>query len=245
MTVTDRPDTEGRMTVVEHLGELRRRLVICVAAFFVAAVLVYIFSLDIISFLTRAYVEATDGQEDALIFLGPADAFVTRLKVATYGAIIVSSPVWLYQLWRFITPGLNPKERRYALPFVLSGVALFGLGAVVALLTLGPALDFLIGVGGSELQPTLAVDRYLTMVLFMIIGFGLGFQLPLLLVFLLLVGVLSTRQLSKWRRMAIVGITVFAAAITPSVDPYSLALLAIPMCLLYEASIIVGKVLKK
>lgn len=245
MTTTSRPDTEGRMTVVEHLGELRRRLFVSVVAFFVAAVIVYVFSLDIISFLTRAYEQATDGREDALVFLGPTDAFVVRLKVATYGAIVVSSPVWLYQLWRFITPGLNPKERRYALPFVVCGVLLFGVGAVVAMVVLEPALDFLIGMGGSELQPTLAVDRYISMVLFMVIGFGLGFQLPLVLVFLLLVGVITTRQLSKWRRVAILAITIFAAAITPSVDPYSLALLAIPMWVLYETSIIIGKVLKR
>ena len=233
------------MSVVEHLTELRRRLMISVIAFAVAAVVVYIFSLDIIEFLIRYYRDATDGDRDALIFTGPLDAFTTRLKIATYGGIVLASPVWLYQLWRFITPGLNPNEKRYAVPFLTASIALFVLGAFVAMRTLEPALGFLLGQGGTELEPLLTADKYLTLVSLMILAFGLAFEFPVLLVFLLIARVVTTQQLSSARRWAILGITVFAAVITPSQDPYSMLLMAVPMYVFYELSIILGKILKR
>jgi len=235
---------DAQMTVVEHLAELRRRLMISVVALLVGGVIAYVFSLDIIAFLIRYYERATDGRHDALIFLGPADAFVTRLKIATYGAVVLAMPVWLYQLWRFVTPGLNPNERRYALPFVLSAIALFITGAVFALFMIQPALDFLLGVAGSDLEPTLSADRYLSMVSLMILAFGLAFEFPVVLVFLLLAGVLSTGQLSRWRRPVILAVVVFSAFITPA-DPYSLVFMAVPMYLFYEVSIIIGKLIKR
>src|SRR5688500_13307095 len=102
------------MTVVEHLTELRRRIIVCIVAITLGAIVVYIFSLDIIRFLIDYYGDATDGEKDALIFPGPLDAFATRLKVATDGGCVLALPVWLFQLWRFVTPGLHPKEKRYA-----------------------------------------------------------------------------------------------------------------------------------
>ena len=236
---------DARMSVVEHLTELRRRLMISVIAFAVAAVVVYIFSLEIIEFLIRYYRDATDGDRDALIFTGPLDAFTTRLKIATYGGIVLASPVWLYQLWRFITPGLNPNEKRYAVPFLTASIALFILGAFVAMRTLEPALGFLLGQGGTELEPLLTADKYLTLVSLMILAFGLAFEFPVILVFLLIARVVTTQQLSSARRWAILGITVFAAVITPSQDPYSMLLMAVPMYVFYELSIILGKILKR
>jgi len=233
------------MTVIEHIGELRRRLMISALAVVVGAVIAYIFSLDIIRWLIRYYEHATAGERDALIFLGPLDAFVTRLKVATYGGIVLAAPVWLYQLWRFITPGLNPNEKRYALPFVASALVLFGVGAVVALITLEPALDFLLDVGGAELEPTLSADKYLSMVSLMIVAFGVAFEFPVVLVFLLLAGVVTTQQLGRWRRYVIVLVVAFAAVITPSQDPYSLMFMAAPMYVFYEVAIVIGKVLKR
>jgi sec-independent protein translocase protein TatC len=233
------------MTVVEHLTELRRRMIISIVAVAVAAIVVYIFSLQIIDFLIDYYKEATDGDRDALIFTGPLDAFTTRLKVATYGGIVLAAPVWLWQLWRFITPGLNPNEKRYAVPFVLSSIALFALGAFVAMRTLEPALGFLLGQGGSELEPLLTADKYLTLVTLMILAFGIAFELPVVLVFLLIARVVTTGQLSRSRRWATLGVTIFAAVITPSQDPYSMLLMAVPMYLFYELSIIIGKILKR
>lgn len=233
------------MPVLDHLAELRHRIVVSLVAVAVAATVVFFFSNQIIEFLVTYYKDATHGQRNALIFLGPVDAFLTRLKVATYGGIVLALPVWLYQLWRFITPGLNPKERRYAVPFVISAIVLFAMGAVVAFLTLEPALRFLIQVGGSAQTPQFTSDRYLTLVSLMIVAFGISFEFPVVLVFLLLAHVITTAQLRHFRRWAIVLIVTFAAVITPSQDPYSLFFMAVPMYVFYEASIVIGRILHR
>lgn len=230
---------------MDHLGELRRRVLISAFAVVIAAIVVFFFSNAIIEFLVSYYKDATHGNRDSLIVLGPVDGFVTRLKVATYGGIVLALPVWLYQLWRFITPGLNPKERRYAVPFVVSSILLFAMGAAVAFLTLEPALKFLIDVGGPSQSPQYTSDRYLSLVSLMIVAFGLSFEFPVVLVFLLIAGVLKTSQLRHFRRWAIVGIVTFAAVITPSQDPYSLFFMAVPMYVFYEGSIVIGRILKK
>jgi sec-independent protein translocase protein TatC len=240
-----RENPDGRMTVVEHLAELRRRLFVSLIAFALAATIVFVFAPDVISFLVTFYHDATHGRRNALVFTGPLDAIATRLKIATYGGIVLASPVWLYELWRFVTPGLNPKERRLAVPFVLVSIMLFVLGGVVALLTLEPALRFLLVIGGSDLKPLLTADRYVSLVGLMIVAFGLSFEFPVVLVFLLLARAITTTQLRRWRRYAIVLIVVFAAVITPSQDPYSLFAMAIPMYLFYEGAIIVGRMLHR
>jgi sec-independent protein translocase protein TatC len=236
---------EGQMPVMDHLAELRNRVLISALAVTICAVVMFFFSNQVITFLVTYYKDATHGQKKALIFTGPVDGFITRLKVATYGGIVLALPIWLYEMWRFITPGLNPKERRYAIPFVLSSIILFVMGAAVAFLTLEPALKFLIDVGGPSQSPLFTSDRYLSLVSLMVVAFGLSFEFPVVLVFLLIAGVLKTRQLRKARRWAIVGIVTFAAVITPSQDPYSLFFMAVPMYLFYEASIVIGRILKK
>ena len=154
-------------------------------------------------------------------------------------------PVWLWELWRFITPGLNPTEKRFAVPFLFASLFLFACGAVVALLTLEPALHFLLGIGGSDLRPLLTADKYISLVSLMIVAFGLSFEFPVVFVFLLIARVLTTEQLRSWRRYAAVFIVAFAAVITPSQDPYSLFAMAIPMYIFYEASILIGRFLKR
>jgi len=233
------------MTVVEHLSELRYRIMVSIAAVAVGAIVCFIFAPAIIGWFLDFYRNATNGKRNAFIFTGPIDAFATRIKVATYGGIVLATPVWLWQLWRFITPGLNPKEKRYAIPFLISSIILFVIGGVVALLTLQPALDFLLTAGGSELQPLLTADKFLSLVSLMIVAFGVAFEFPVVLTFLLIARVISTRQLRHWRRWAIVGIFFFAAVITPSQDPYSLFLMAIPLCIFYEGCIILGRIMKR
>lgn len=233
------------MPVLDHLAELRRRIFISAIAVALGAVVAFIFSNQIIEWLVDYYTEATRGDRTALIFTGPVDAFLTRLKVATYGGIVLALPVWLYQLWRFVTPGLHPHEKRYAVPFVASAIVLFAIGAFVAFLTLEPALQFLIDVGGSAQEPLFTSDKYLSLVSLMVVAFGLAFEFPVVLVFLLLARVITTRQLRSWRRWAIVLITIFAAVITPSQDPYSMLFMAVPMYLFYEASILIGRILKR
>lgn len=233
------------MTVVEHLTELRSRLMVSIAAVAVGAVICFIFAPEIIGWFLEFYKNATDGERDAFIFTGPIDAFATRIKVATYGGIVLATPVWLWELWRFITPGLNPKEKRYAIPFLISSIILFALGGFVALLTLQPALDFLLGAGGENLKPLLTADKFLSLVSLMIVAFGIAFEFPVVLTFLLIARVITTAQLRQVRRWAIVGIFAFAALITPSQDPYSLFLMAIPLCIFYELCIIIGRIMKR
>jgi sec-independent protein translocase protein TatC len=236
----------GRMTVVEHLTELRRRIIISLIAVIATAVVSYVFAPDVIRELLDYYLDAAPkGTAHYFIFTGPIDAFVTRLRVATYGGIMLALPVWLWQLWRFITPGLHPKEKRYAVPFILVSIALFVVGAVVALITLPQALDFLLDIGGEDIRPLLTADKYISLVTLMILAFGLAFEFPVVLVFLLIARVLTTQRLIKRRRWTIVLIFAFAAVITPSQDPYSLFFMAVPMYLFFEASILVGKALKR
>jgi sec-independent protein translocase protein TatC len=240
-----RTSPDGRMTVVEHLAELRRRLIISLIAIALGGVICFVFAPQIINFLIQFYKNSTADTPNKLIFTGPLDAFATRLKIATYGGIVLALPVWLWELWRFITPGLNPTEKRYAIPFIFASIFLFACGAGVAFLTLQPALNFLLKIGGSDLQPLLTADKYISLVALMIVAFGLSFEFPVVLVFLLIARVITTGQLSHWRRWAIVLIVTFAAVITPSQDPYSLFAMAIPMYLFYEASILIGKLLKR
>ena len=233
------------MTVVEHLAELRRRVIISLLGFVVAASVSYWFAPDIIRFFLQYYTDATHGRAQHFVFTGPVDAFLTRLKVATYAGIIGSLPIWLWELWRFVTPGLEKREKRYAVPFILASIVLFACGAAVAMVILPEALSWLLHAGGSELQPLLTADKYLTLVLLMILAFGLAFEFPVVLMFLLIARVITTQWLRRRRRWAIVLIFAFAAIITPSQDPYSLFFMAIPMCLFYEGCIIIGRILKR
>ena len=243
------------MTLMEHLGELRNRIIISAVAVAVAGVIGFIIYPQLIHWLQGPLRDATKGKScgggpkgascSKLITTDYLQPFLVRLKVASYFGILVASPVVLWEIWRFVTPGLNQKERKYALPFLLSSIVLFLLGAVVAWFTLPKALGFLIDIGGKSLDVHSTANAYVTLVGLMFLAFGLSFEFPVLLVFLLLVGVLHTSTLRKYRRHSIVGITIFAAVITPSQDPYSLFLMAIPMWIFYEASIVIGRILHR
>ena len=235
-------DPTGTMSVVDHLRELRDRIIWSLIAIAVGATLVFIFFGPIVHFLITPYKNQTG---KGLIYTGVIEGFMVRIKVAAYGGLIVASPVVFFHLWRFITPGLNPKEKRYAVPFVVSAIVLFLGGTVVAAFTLPPALKFLLAVGGNDLQPFITANSYLTLIFLMALAFGVSFEFPILMMFLLLARVVHTRQLRKVRKYAFLGIVVFAAVITPSQDPISLFAMAIPMYLLYEISIILGRILKR
>lgn len=234
------------MTLVEHLAELRRRIIISMVAVAVGGALAFTAYDRILDALIQPYCGILpDGRSCNLYVLDPLEGITTRLKVATFGGIVLALPVVLYQLWRFITPGLTQKERRYAVPFVVSSMALFCGGAAVALYTFPRALEFLVGIGGDRLETIFSPGRYLHLVMMMAIGFGLAFLFPVVLVFLELVGIVSSRRLRSWRRYAVVLIVVAAAVITPSQDPYSLLAMAGPMCVFYEIAILIGRALKK
>ncbi len=147
----------------------------------------------------------------------------------------------MWQLWRFIAPGLYRKERRYAFAFVGSGMVLFALGAGLAYFTLSRATEFLIGIAGSEVEVRAGIGNFTRLALFMMVAFGIGFQFPVVMVALQIIGVVTPQKLASWRRQVILLIVVLAAGITPSGDPFSLFALAIPMYLLFEVSLLIGR----
>jgi len=246
--------SDGTMTLVEHLGELRRRVIICVIAVVLGAVVVFFLYTPILRFLSGPYRELTVGDTGCggtansgcdLIVTGPLQPFMVRMKIAGYGGAALAVPVVFWEIWRFVTPALRRNERRYGLLFGLAAIVLFLLGAVAAWFTIGETLSFLFGMGGDTLQPFVAADSYLTLVALMLLAFGTAFELPLLVLGLLLARVVTTVQLRRARRWVVVGITVFAAVITPSQDPVSLLFMAVPMYVLYELAILIGRLLKR
>ncbi len=231
------------MTVVQHLTELRDRIFFSLIAVILGGIVCFLLFNRIIGFMVEPYKDIT-GQE-GLIFTQPLEAFLTRIKVSAYGGLVLASPVVFWHLWRFITPGLYAKEKRYAIPFVASSVVLFAGGAVLSLLTFPRALQFLIGVGGDNLRPLLSAGSYLSLVFLMAVSFGFAFEFPILVVFLLLARILTTDQLRHWRRIAFLTIVIIAAVVTPSQDPITLFALALPMYVLYEGAILVGRFMKR
>jgi sec-independent protein translocase protein TatC len=241
----DREVELARMTIVEHLTELRTRLIRSAIAVTVASTVAFFISNRLLSWLVDPYCKAQKGKQCALVVIDPLEGFTTRIKIAMFVGCAAAAPVVLWQIWRFVTPGLHKNEKRFAIPFVVASVLLFLSGAIVAVATFPKALEFLISIGGPHLVPLFSPSRYLGLYLLVMVAFGVAFEFPLLLIFLQLARILSPGQLSRWRRPAIVIIFIVAAVITPSQDPFSLFAMALPMCAFYEASIAVGKLLKR
>lgn len=237
------------MTMVEHLHELRRRLIFSLAAFVAISVVAFFFFEPILDTLLRPLCDLDPKllgpQGCRLSGFGPTEPFIVRLKVTAMVGVVCSAPVWLYQVWAFVTPGLTPQEKKYALPFILSSIVLFLVGVFFAYMTLTPGLRFLIGLGEGLITPFFRADTYLNFVGLMFIGFGVAFELPLLLFFLGLAGVVTVEQLSGQRRAAFVIITAIAAVVTPSQDPYTMMIMAVPLYLLYELTILLLKLVRK
>jgi sec-independent protein translocase protein TatC len=248
------PDT---MTVVEHLTELRRRLIISVIAVALGAVAGWFLYRPVFNLLTNPFcdfikahpelsIQSNPHTECGLAFNSVVEPFMVKLKVAIFTGFALALPVVLFQLWRFITPGLMPRERKFAIPFVLSSLVLFALGAFFAIWTLPKALNFLLGFAGTtRLFAVLSIEKYLGFITLVILAFGASFEFPLLLISLTFVGVLSSRQLRQWRRYALLGIAVFAAVITPSQDWFTMTAMMVPLILFYELAILVSRLLKK
>lgn len=241
------------MTLVEHLEELRYRLIAALVAIAIGAVVGWFLFDAVVDLLQDPYcdywetvprrLKPTD--ECAFFFVGTLDAATIKLKLVGFIGLFIALPVVLFQLWRFIVPGLTSRERKLAIPFVLSSVFLFALGAAFAYASLPRALGFLLGFAGQQFVPLLTGDRFLTFVMLVALSFGIAFEFPIVLIFLNAAGVISTLQLRRWRRGAVLFIVVFAAIITPSGDPYTLLLMSVPMWLFYEAAIIVGRLFKR
>lgn len=250
------PDEEGhdlpQMTLTEHLAELRRRIVICLVAVSAGAIVGWLIYNHVLSFMQRPYCATLRKHPDFrgangcdFVITNPLEGITTRLKVAGYVGLVLALPIVLWQLWRFITPGLHPKEKKYAVPFILTSVVLFALGGVVAVLTWPQALNFLISVSGKGVSTFFSPSKYIGLYTLVIIAFGLSFEFPVLLVFLQLAGVVSPKRLLGAWRYAVVIIFAAAAVITPSQDPYSLFGMAVPMCAFYFAAIGIARLLGK
>lgn len=240
------PD-DARMTLTEHLRELRHRLVISVLAVVAGTAVAFAFHGHVLHVLTRPYCSLPDSyrlvhDKCTLVVTGVLDPFTVTLRLSLYVGLALSAPIWLWQLWQFITPGLYRKERRWALAFVGSSLVLFTLGGLFAYLTLSKGLRFLLGFATGGLASLLTFDSYLSYVVAIVLVFAVSFEFPLLVVMLNLAGVLSYQRLRHWTRGMIFGIFAFAAVATPSQDPFTMLALAVPLCLLFGLSLGVANI---
>ena len=235
------------MSMLEHLYELRDRIIKSAIAIAVGAVVAWFLYPQIFDILLDPYCDLQGSSVDDCLLLQtePLEGFSVRLKVAGYGGIALAMPVLLWQVWRFVTPGLYSHEKKWAYPFVFAGMALFLLGAGLAFYSLTPALEFLVTVGGEGLNQEFRPAPYFELITYMMLAFGVGFEFPIVLIFLQLAGIVEATTLRKYRRHAILGIVVLVAVITPSGDPYTLGILSVPMYLFYEIAILIGMLLTR
>jgi sec-independent protein translocase protein TatC len=223
------------MTMVEHLEELRRRLMVVIAAIAVAAVVGFLVSETVLDILR----EPLPDEFQTLFFTSPAGAFVARLKIAGFVGVALAMPVIMYELYKFVTPGLLPGERRLLWPFLVVGVGLFALGVVIGYLILPLALTFLFGFAGEGIEPLPTIEEYIGFVTTLLIVFGLMLQFPVVLFVLSRLGIVTPRWLASRRRWAILIIAIVSAVSTPGGDPFSMVVLALLMYGLFEATLIV------
>jgi len=239
------PENDVEAPLIDHLRELRKRIMIVVSSILLAFIVCFLFAGNIYDFLVQPLADAYETpSERRLIFTGLTEMFFTQVKLAFFGAFIIAFPVIGSQLYKFAAPGLYKHERRVMLPFLIGGPVLFIIGAAMAYYFIFPlAWKFFLGFeslgenGALAIQLEARVSEYLSLVMRMIIAFGVGFQLPLLLLLLARVGLVTAEGLARKRKYALLGILVFAAVITPP-DLISQIGLAFPLLFLYECSII-------
>ncbi|MFC4010463.1 twin-arginine translocase subunit TatC [Nonomuraea purpurea] len=230
-------DPEGRMPLMEHLRELRNRLLIAMGAVLVGIIIGWFFFDPVWQVLKAPYCETPQSTQlnghCALTYSGIFQSFFITLKVSLMIGLVLACPVWLYQIWAFVTPALYRTEKRYSITFLGLAVPLFVLGAALAYIIMDTSLAILLGFSIDGTVATIGIDEYLDYVLIMLLIFGVSFELPLLLVFLNIIGILPHAAVKKHRRTVIFVMFVFGAVITPGGDPITMMALAAPMIILF------------
>jgi len=226
---------DRKMSLIGHLEELRRRLIICIVSVLVCSIFSYVYAEKILAILKRPF-------PHSLVFISPQEPFIITLKVAVFAGIILALPMIIYQAWQFVSLALKQKEKRYLLFYGPFSLLLFLSGASFAyFLAIPVGLRFLLSFGGGSLEPMISINKYLSFITVMILTFGIVFELPLVSLFLVRIGIISPQFLAKNRKVAIIAIFVLAAILTPSIDAFTQIVMAVPLAILYEVSIWLAK----
>ena len=243
---------DGTMTLYEHLRELRYRLIVSVLAIMVGMIVAWFFRYDLLAILQQPYFQAIEALKlknpdttTLLVNINLTSPLTLSLKVSALAGAILTAPFWLYQLWAFVVPGLLAKEKKWALIFIAAATPMFVGGVVVAYVVLPKAITVLLSftqAGVSNLQD---INAYLSFLLRLMLVFGLGFLIPLIVLMLNIVGVIKAKQMAKYRSLVIFGTFVFGAVATPSTDPFSMLAVALPMALLFLAAEVIARVLDR
>jgi sec-independent protein translocase protein TatC len=246
-TPTAEPEGEVRLSFLDHLRELRKRIFRAMIGIVIGMAAVGWWVEGIFHRLMQPVLDSLPEKQRALHYTSYIEPLMVYLKVALYGGIFVAVPWVLFQLWGFIAPGLYRKEKKLVVPFLVSGTALFYAGAAFCYFLIMPAAFPAMAAIASDqsLSPVLTMSEQLSLVLGMLLGFGVVFELPVVIAFLAMIGLVTAQTLAKYRRLAIVVNTIIAAIITPTGDPLNLALMAVPMCIFYEIGIILARILGK
>ena len=240
------------MTLFEHLRELRYRLIVSILAILVGMILAWFFRYQLLDILQRPYFQAIEAlkvkdpdTQTLLVNINLTSPLALSLKVSALAGLIVTAPFWLYQLWAFVVPGLLAKEKKWALIFIAAATPMFIGGVLVAYVVLPKAIAVLLSftqAGVSNLQD---INAYLSFLLRLMLVFGIGFLIPLIVLMLNIVGVIKAKQMAKYRSLVIFGTFVFGAVATPSTDPFSMLAVAAPMALLFLAAEVIARILDR
>ncbi|TAL27453.1 MAG: twin-arginine translocase subunit TatC [Nitrospirae bacterium] len=260
MEVGSDSQPDEKMPLTEHLGELRRRILISLTALLAAFAVAFNYSEEIFKGLifplkyslsfsmqnpfVRIISHEKIAQGTKLVFLAPAEAFWMSMKVSFVAGLLPALPIIFYQLWKFISPGLMPKEKKYALPFIVSATGLFMVGAAFCFFIVLPfAMEFLLTYKlGDVLMPMLSVGQYVDFCLKFILAFGIIFELPIIIIFSTRMGIVTPKTLAKNRKYAVLIAFIVAAALTPTPDAFNQVLMAVPIIILYEAGILISRI---
>jgi len=243
---------DGTMTLFEHLRELRYRLIVSALAIIVGMVVAWFFRYELLDILQRPYFQAIEALKakhpdanTSLVNINLTSPLTLSLKVAALAGAIVTAPFWLYQLWAFVVPGLLAKEKKWALIFIAAATPMFVGGVVVAYFVLPKAITVLLSFTQSGVTNLQDINAYLSFLLRLMLVFGLGFLIPLIVLMLNIVGVIKAKQMAKYRSLVIFGTFVFGAVATPSTDPFSMLAVAAPMALLFLGAEVIAHILDR